>query len=230
MNFIQPYARLVDVPDRAAGIALLRKIEWAARVSHRTEEAQTEDSWDRFLRSVIVQHGDWSVTEHASATVDAIVDRGITHEWVRHRIGAYTQESTRFVNYEKKMPASFIDPGLCDEAPRAANDEQTELSSNQIWRHAVNTAESCYKSLIRNGVAPQLARSVFPNALASRIIVTYNLRNWRHFFIMRTTKEAHPQMRQVTIPLLREFQEKIPILFEDIIPEQRQAIAMATVR
>ena len=94
----------------------------------------------------------------------------------------------------------------------------------------MNTAESCYKSLIRNGVAPQLARSVFPNALASRIIVTYNLRNWRHFFIMRTTKEAHPQMRQVTIPLLREFQEKIPILFEDIIPEQRQAIAMATVR
>ena len=136
MNFIQPYARLVDVPDRAAGIALLRKIEWAARVSHRTEEAQTEDSWDRFLRSVIVQHGDWSVTEHASATVDAIVDRGITHEWVRHRIGAYTQESTRFVNYEKKMPASFIDPGLCDEAPHAANGEQTELSSNQIWRHA----------------------------------------------------------------------------------------------
>jgi thymidylate synthase (FAD) len=76
--------------------------------------------------------------------------------------------------------------------------------------------------LIRQGVAPQIARSVFPNALASKLVVTYNLRSWRHFFLMRTSKEAHPQMKEVTIPLLAEFKEMVPLLYDDIEPNQRQ--------
>ena len=118
MNIIQPYSRLVwfdEDGERAdftqrQGVGLLRKIEWNARISHRSEEAQTKDSWNRFLTSVIMERGDWSVAEHAHATVDTTVDRGITHEWVRHRLFSFTQESTRFVNYEKKMPAAFINP------------------------------------------------------------------------------------------------------------------------
>jgi len=230
MNIATPYARLMDVPDRTAGISLLKKIEWCGRISHRSEEAQTPDSWERFIRAVVLGHGDWSIVEHASATIDMLVDRGITHEIVRHRLFSFTQESTRFVNYEKKMPAGFIDPTLSDESHRSPNGEQTELSSNQIWRHAITTVENCYKQLIARGVAPQIARSVFPNALASRIIVTGNLRNWRHFFIMRTTREAHPQMRQVTIPLLAEFQDRIPILFEDIEPEAKQSESIRRAR
>jgi thymidylate synthase (FAD) len=173
---------------------------------------------------VVLQHGDWSVVEHASVSVDFYVDRGITHEMVRHRLFAFTQESTRFVNYEKKMPPSFIQPELSDDARRAGNGERVELSPLEEWGHAINTAERAYKRLIAAGVAPQIARSVFPNALASRIVVTGNLRNWRHFFLMRTSKEAHPQMREVTIPLLAEFKSKIPILYEDIEPlaTQRQ--------
>ena len=84
--------------------------------------------------------------------------------------------------------------------------------------------------MIRLGCTPQIARSVFPNALSSRIVTTYNLRNWRHFLLMRTTREAHPQMRQVTIPLLAEFKEKIPVLFEDIEPEAKQADNMRKMR
>lgn len=211
MNLVEPYARLLDVPDREHGVLLLQKIEWCGRISHRSEEAQTDDSYARFLRAVVLGKGDWSIVEHASVTVDAVVDRGITHEWVRHRIGAYTQESTRFVNYEKKMPASFIQPPGMDEL------------SGALWTDAIAFAEIQYTRLIRAGCTPQIARSVFPNALASRIVTTYNLRNWRHFFLMRTTREAHPQMRQVTIPLLAEFQAKIPILYEDIEPEATQA-------
>lgn len=209
MNIVQPYARILW--GQETGVELLRKIEWCGRISHRSEEAQTEDSWERFLRAVVLGHGDWSIVEHASVTVDAVVDRGITHEWVRHRLGSYTQESTRFVNYEKKMPAAFISPCFPTEA------------ALDVWHIAIENAELAYKSLIESGIAPQIARSVFPNALASRIITTYNLRNWRHFFLMRTTREAHPQMRQVSIPLLKEFQEKIPVLFEDIEPEAKQA-------
>lgn len=211
MNLIQPYAKLMDVETLAQGIALLKKIEWCGRISHRSEETQTDTSWDRFLRAVVLGHGDWSIVEHASATVDMLVDRGITHEVVRHRLFAFTQESTRFVNYEKKMPAAFV-------MPQAMNHE-----SLLVWESAIHACEDAYKQLLAAGQPPQIARSVFPNALASRIIMTGNLRNWRHFFLMRTTKEAHPQMRQVTIPLLEEFKVKIPIIFDDIEPMGRQA-------
>lgn len=229
MNIVEPYARLmsqwmmpggIDVPfGRDEGISLLKKIEWCARISHRSEETQTSDSWERFIRAVVLQHGDWSVVEHASATVDMLVDRGITHEIVRHRLFSFTQESTRFVNYEKKMPPSFIMPDFGATAYR----HETEAN----WKDAIAASEKAYQSLLKNGCAPQIARSVFPNALASRIIVTGNLRNWRHFLLMRCTKEAHPQMRQVTIPLLAEFKAKIPILFEDIEPLMKQSEAIA---
>ena len=95
-----------------------------------------------------------------------------------------------------------------------------------IWQQAITNCENMYRGLINSGVTPQIARSVFPNALASRLIVTGNLRNWRHFFIMRTTKETHPQMREVTIPLLEEFKAKIPILFDDIEPLAKQSEGM----
>jgi thymidylate synthase (FAD) len=235
MQIIKPYAKMMAPTSYSAtdsefsptdGIALLRRIEWCGRISHRSEEAQTGDSYARFIKFVVLEHGDWSIVEHASVSCDFYVDRGITHELVRHRLFAFTQESTRFVNYEKKMPPSFIQPILSEDAKRAGNGEPCELSQQQLWGHAINTAESSYKQLLAAGCSPQIARSVFPNALASRIIVTGNLRNWRHFLIMRTTKEAHPQMREVTLPLLSEFQQKIPILFDDIEPMAKQSESM----
>lgn len=232
MNIVKPYAQIVTFDDegtlctfgRRHGIGLLRKIEYMGRISHRAEEQQTNSSWQRFIQGVVIGHGDWSIVEHASVSVDFVVDRGITHEFVRHRLFSFTQESTRFVNYEKKMPPSFIMPGgLSDGAERAGNGEQTGLSQAQMWRHAVDTVESMYRDLVRSGCTPQLARSVFPNALAARIAITGNLRVWRHFLIMRTTKETHPQAREVTIPLLQDFKDTIPLLFDDIKPENRQA-------
>jgi len=220
MNLIKPYAELLDITSREEGIKLLKKIEWCGRISHRSEEAQTDISWDKFIRSVVLLHGDWSIVEHASVTCDFYVDRGITHEIVRHRLFSFTQESTRFVNYEKKMPPSFILPSELEKNTEAVG----------VWTNAIISLEMAYKWLTLNGLAPQIARSVFPNALASRIIITGNLRNWRHFLIMRTTREAHPQMREVTIPLLAEFKEKIPILFEDIEPMGQQAEAIKKAR
>lgn len=234
MNIVEPYARIIAlngvdvvndptpelVPDAglAAGIDALRSVEWFGRISHRSEDAQTADSWDRFIRAVVLGHGDWSITEHVNVTVDFLVDRGITHEIVRHRIMAYTQESTRFVNYEKKRPPAFVMPEGLNEAQRIS------------WERNIGEAEMSYKEAISQGLAPQIARSVFPNALASRLIATGNLRSWRHFLLMRTTKEAHPQMRQVTIPLLAEFKALIPILYEDIEPEARQIENMKKAR
>jgi thymidylate synthase (FAD) len=213
MNIVQPYARIMNLPERSdeapAGIDLLTKIEWCGRISHRSEEAQTEDSWRRFIQAVVLGHGDWSIVEHASVTVDALVDRGISHEWVRHRLFSFTQQSTRFVNHAKKIPPEFILPETGNAYP--------------YWLDAIEHAEQAYLNMLNAGATPQIARSVFPNALATRIVTTGNLRAWRHFLLMRTTKESHPQMREVTISLLAEFQDKIPLLFDDIIPGESQA-------
>lgn len=237
MQIVKPYAKILNIDQygnergpshpfsRSDGMSLLRKIEWCGRVSHRSESVmeikdldkdinQSKEVEDertlRFILAVVINHGDWSITEHASITCDFLVDRGITHEIVRHRHFSYTQESTRFVNYEKKMAPSFIQPFF------------TETNQLGSWSLAIEQTEEQYLELIRMGVKPQIARSVFPNALASRIIMTGNLRAWRHFFIMRTSKEAHPQMREVSIPLLLEFQKCIPLLYDDIKPESRQ--------
>jgi len=188
------------------GIRMLQFIEKQARISHRSEDKQTDNTWERFIPAVVMQHGDWSVVEHASITVTIRADRGVTHELVRHRLFSFTQESTRFVRYKDEM--EFI-------APEGIN-------PFQILK-AYEDAEKNYKDILAWGGKPQEARSVLPNALASTIAVTGNLRNWRHFFLMRTSKETHPDFRRITDPMLAEFKKIIPLLYDDIEPGVRQA-------
>lgn len=196
-----------------SGIKLLRFIEWNARLSHRSEDALTKDSWKRLLDAVVLKHGDWSVTEHASVTAVIRTDRGVTHELVRHRLFSFTQESTRFVNGVKKYPEGleFIKPenlyGVEQEGP---------------WLDVCGVAEEAYKEMLACSVRPQEARSVLPSSLAATISVTGNLRNWRHFLLMRTTKETHPDFRRITIPMLEVFKQMIPLLYDDIEPNARQ--------
>lgn len=229
MKIIEPSAILIR-PHEGYGITCLRFIEQMARISHKSEDAQTEDSWKRFIETVVLQHGDWSVTEHATATVIFRVDRGITHELVRHRLFSYTQESTRFVNGRKSYPEGleFIRPQNIEDIEILSPADDNYESAFQ-FRTVCVLAESVYLNLLSQGVRPQEARSVLPNALASTIAMTGNLRSWRWFFLARTTKEAHPDMRRVTIPLLGEFQRRIPLLYDDIIPLEKQSISMAKV-
>jgi thymidylate synthase (FAD) len=201
------------------GVDLLRWIETNARISHRSEERQTADSWKRFIQSIVIDKGDWSVVEHASLTAIVKVNRGITHEWVRHRLFSFTQESTRFVNYSKpNHEAEFIISG------------EVKPADEKEWIADLEVIESVYRKWLREGYAPQIARDFLPNALATRMSITGNLRNWRHFFLMRTTSETHPDMRRVAIPMLRKVQSKIPLLFDDIVPETKQSISIARAR
>jgi thymidylate synthase (FAD) len=158
----------------------------------------------------VIDRGDWSVTEHATLTAIIRTDRGITHELVRHRLFSFTQESTRFVRYKETDQLSFIKPEVFTE------------SMDRGWSDSIARAEWTYFSMLRNGAKPQEARSVLPNALAATISMTGNLRNWRHFFLMRTSKETHPDMRRITTPMLDEIQKRIPLLYADIVPEERQ--------
>jgi thymidylate synthase (FAD) len=214
LKIIQPSADLLTPID---GIASLRFIESMARISHRSEEKQTKDSWKPFLTAVVLGHGDWSVVEHVSATVLFRVDRGITHELVRHRLFSYTQESTRFVNGQKKYPdgLEFIQP--------------SGSKALATFEGACIQAENNYLTMLAIGDRPQEARSVLPNALASTLAMTGNLRSWRWLFLARTTIESHPDMRRVTIPLLKQFQERIPLLYDDIEVGLKQSISMGKV-
>jgi thymidylate synthase (FAD) len=151
------------------------------------------------------------VIEHEKITVKIICDRGVTHEIVRHRIASYSQESTRYCNYAQDKfgnELTFIKPCFWEENSEAFS----------MWYNQMETIERYYLKLISMDVPPEQARSVLPNSLKTEIVVTMNLREWRHFFKLRTSKHAHPQMREISVPLLCKMQESLPAVFDDIVP------------
>jgi len=188
--------------DKIDGNTILKNIEKYGRVSHKSEENITVDSAKKFIQKLI-GWGHESVLEHEKITVRIICDRGITHEIVRHRIAAYTQESTRYCNYSGEI--KFIQPLFFKKGAKEYD----------TWYQSCKTTAEAYTKLIQLGATPEAARSVLPNSLKTEIIVTYDLRQWRHVFEMRCQKAAHPQMREIMIPLLKEFKKRIPILFDD---------------
>lgn len=184
---------------------LLRRIETKGRVCYKSEDRITDDSAEKFVAGII-KRGHLSVLEHCSVSVKFVVDRGVSHEIVRHRIGAYSQESTRYCNYGHDDEITVIEPFFF----------KNNTSLTNTWWLAMKGCESDYLDLLKSGATPQEARSVLPNSLKTEIWVTYNLREWRHFFSLRADKAAHPQMRQVAIPLLLKFKELMPEIFGDI--------------
>lgn len=205
MRIIQPGYEILTPLN---GDQILKHIETCGRVCYKSESKITNDSCVNFARALI-KSGHEAVIEHFSFTVKFICDRGVSHEIVRHRIASFCQESTRYCNYSKSDFSSeitVIKPLFFDEGTDGYN----------YWKTACEAAEMEYFALLNNGNSPQQARSVLPNSLKTEIIMTANLREWRHFFKLRTAPAAHPQMREIAIPLLKELQKIIPVIFEDI--------------
>ena len=204
MKIIEPSFEIVPVN----GEEILKNIERAGRTCDKSEDKITADSARKFV-AAIIKSGHESVIEHEKVTARIICDRGVTHEIVRHRIASYSQESTRYCNYGNDKfgnELTFIKPCFWKE------DDPKYMT----WKYAMKNAEQAYMDLIRLGATPQEARSVLPNSLKTEIVVTMNLREWRHFFKLRTSPAAHPQIREVAIPMLERFKEIIPIVFDDI--------------
>ena len=190
------------------GIQILRKIEEAGRVCYKSEGKATEDSAAAFVGKIL-QSGHESVIEHASITVKIICDRGVSHEIVRHRIASYSQESTRYCNYAQDRfgnELTFIKPCFWSE----------DSTAFRLWASTMASIEKAYFELLRQGEEPQKARSILPNSLKTELVVTMNLREWRHFFKLRTSERSHPQMRETAIPILKRLKELIPVVFDDI--------------
>lgn len=196
------------VLDEIHGEDILKRLELIGRVCYKSESKVTESSAAGFIRR-IVQSGHESVIEHEKVSVKIICDRGVSHEIVRHRIASYSQESTRYCNYYKDAFGSeltVIAPVFWKE----------DSENYKVWLDSMQLIENHYNQLISMGAKPEEARSVLPNSLKTEIIVTMNLREWRHFLKLRTSRRAHPQMREIAVPLLLWFQANIPIIFEDI--------------
>ncbi|MCI8823946.1 MAG: FAD-dependent thymidylate synthase [Lachnospiraceae bacterium] len=205
MNIIEPGFEVLDDLD---GRRMLRKIEAAGRICYKSEENITDGSAEIFVRSIL-KNGHESVIEHEKISVRVVCDRGVSHEIVRHRIASYSQESTRYCNYSKEKfgkELTFIKPVFWEE----------DSKEYQLWKNLMKKTEASYNELIEMGAAPQEARSILPNSLKTEIVITMNLREWRHFFRLRTSKKAHPQMRQISRMILEYFKENIPAVFDDI--------------
>ena len=205
MKLIAPSFELLDKPD---GAVMLQKLELAGRVCYKSEERITPDSAAGFVGRIL-QSGHESVLEHEKLTVRLICDRGVTHELVRHRIASYSQESTRYCNYSKdkfQRELTFIRPFFWESEPEKF----------AVWKKAMEHAEEAYLTLVDLGASPQEARSVLPNSLKTEIVVTMDLREWRHFFRLRTAPAAHPQMREIALPLLEAFRQTVPVVFDQL--------------
>lgn len=205
MRIIEPG---FEILDEVNGEDILKKIEKIGRVCYKSEDRISNDSAKKFVANIL-KRGHESVIEHEKISVRIICDRGVTHEIVRHRIASYSQESTRYCNYSNEKfgkELTLIKPFFWE-------DNSKEYS---LWLDAMQTIEDTYNRLIELGAEPQQARSVLPNSLKTEIVVTMNLREWRHFFQLRTAKGAHPQMKEIACALLKEFQNKIPVIFDDI--------------
>lgn len=197
------------------GDTITKRIEQCARTCYKSEDKITEGSAEKLIRN-LVKNGHEAMLEHCSFTVKFTVDRGVSHELVRHRIASFAQESTRYCCYTKDKFGSeitVIKPCFWDEDDNFSGNYAT-------WKSAMLQAEQHYFQLIKNGATAQEARSVLPNSLKTEIVVTANIREWRNILKLRTSTAAHPQIREVMIPLLKELQDKVPVLFEDIQVEE----------
>ena len=214
MNIIKAgYEILSDIS--VGGIKELQHIERIGRICYKSEDKITDDgkSAKKFVAGLI-KRGHEAMLEHSSLSVLFHVDRGVTHELVRHRIMSFAQESTRYCNYSGDKfgnEITVVKPSFWPDGDK--------ISEYMDWEQQMRKAAETYLKLLEKGASPQEARSVLPNSTKSDIVLTGNYREWRHFFWLRAadvTGPAHPQMHEVAQPLLDEVHSRIPIVFDDV--------------
>jgi thymidylate synthase (FAD) len=187
------------------------RLERIARTCYKSEDRICPGSAEKLLRSIRAR-GHLSVFDHVSASVRFIVDRGVSHELVRHRIAAYSMESSRFCNYGKTGEVTFIKPCFLFDVPVTV----AIADRRDRWLAHMQACENAYLTDLCNGRPPEEARCLLPNSLKTEIVATLDFTAWRHVFTQRTSPKAHPQMREVMVPLLAEFTARWPWAFDDI--------------
>ena len=206
---------------------LQRVVELAGRTCYQSDP---EGDPATFIEKIMSREHH-SVIEHANISVRFITDRGVTHELVRHRLAAYSQESTRYCDYEGG-DIEFIRPvwmreeeyyrlgGAIDRHSICEPWFAANPSPVHTWVESMVAAEDYYERLREQNWSPQQARAVLPNSLKTDIVMTTNLREWLHVFNLRTSKAAHPQIRELMLPLLNELAGHLPSVFSALAKER----------
>lgn len=200
--------------DLSNPISLLKQIEIAGRTCYKSEDKITDDSCIQFCKMLLSkQHT--AMLEHANLSVKFTIDRAIANELVRHRHTAFAQSSTRYCNYSKGKFGNEITVIKPDEF-------EVRTYEFDVWWSACKQAEDAYMALISHGLKPEFARNVLPLSTATEIVCTASIREWISIFELRSSHNmcAHPQMRSIMDKLLKELQEKIPVLFDGISNNQ----------
>lgn len=214
MKIIHPsYEILTDISP--FGTLELEQIERAARTCYKSEDKITDQAESaKQLIKKLIENGHEAMLEHSSLTVKFVCDRGISHELVRHRMASFAQESTRYCNYSNEKfgkEITVIKPYYLSEGSKAYT----------LWNTACFYDELYYFALLNEGLSPQEARCVLPNSLKTEVVITANYREWRHILRLRTDRTAHPQMRELMVPLLKDLYGRIPVIFDDIYENRR---------
>ena len=204
MKIIEPKVELINPPAYSDHLSL---IELAGRTCYKSESKITGDSAEKFVKNIL-KRGHEAVIEHGSVSVRFTCDRGVSHEIVRHRLASYCQESTRYCNYGKEgfgSEITVIKPCFWNENTLGGRVKK------DCWKIAMRDAEDAYFALLDEGCSPQEARSVLPNSLKTEVVMTADIREWRHFLKLRCSPAAHPQMREVALILLDKVHSMIPV-------------------
>lgn len=205
MKIVEPSVELINPPSYET---MLATIEAAGRTCYKSEDKITDTSAAKFVTSII-NRGHESVLEHGSVTVRFICDRGVSHEIVRHRMASYCQESTRYCSYAADKfgnEISVIAPATFER----------DSAPYRIWERQCKQAETAYFDLMAEGCKPQEARSILPTCLKTELVMTANMREWRHFIRLRTDPAAHPDMRVAATMLYQLMLDRYPVFFRDL--------------
>jgi len=197
MVVIQQSAEILDELDEDL---IYKKLESIGRVCYKSESLIEKETAAKFLRA-IVRRGHESVLEHVSFSVRFVTDRATANQIVRHRLASFSQESQRYVNYNKKT-LEFVN------VPALKGDQIIEQ---------LDKVEKLYSYLIEHrDMKPEQARAILPNCTKTEIVMTANVREWRHFLKLRTDSHAQRPIRDLSRGLLLDLQDALPVLFDDI--------------
>lgn len=223
MKIVKPEAAIIsDLPE---GFDAARFIERIGRTCYKSEDKISPDTAVGFVKHLI-SCGHESMLEHLSVTVKFICSRGVANEIVRHRIASFAQESTRYCNYGSDRFGNEIvviwPVHLFEDPGNTPDDYLRIISSNEDaneWYKGMMSCEAKYMNLIKNGVHPEIARDVLPLGLKTELIMTANIREWRHFFKLRLFGKSgnpHPEIKYLANMIFDDFKWFYQPMFKDI--------------
>ena len=200
----------------------------AAMASYKKEIPELEESTDKQAAKEIeekMSFGHVSIIEHATFTFAVSeVSRALTHQLVRHRVASYTQQSQRYVKFVKKGFGYVVPKTVKENSEKEINEGDLPRTTTigGKFENLMLEIQNCYNLLVENGVKPEDARFVLPNACYTNIVITMNARELLHFFGLRCCNRAQWEIREMADKMLKLCKEKAPAIFENAGPNCQQ--------